>query len=73
MSSRLWSTSNLLARVWSAASLGMLMLMATLASAHGDDEVTATTIIGPMLAFVMVVSVVGIGRALIRAAKGKGK
>lgn len=73
MSSRLWSSINLLARVWSAASLGMLMLMPTLASAHGDDDVTAATFIGPMLAFVTVVSVVGISRALIRAAKGKQK
>jgi len=49
------------------------MLMPTLASAHGDDEVTATTFIGPLLAFMLVVSVVGISRALIRAAKGKAK
>jgi hypothetical protein len=73
MSSRLWSSAKLLAWVWSAASLGLLMLMPTLASAHGDDEVTATTFIGPMLAFVLVVSVVVIGRELVRSAKGKGK
>ena len=73
MSNRLWSSIKLLARVWGAASLGMLTLMPTLAFAHGDDEVTTATFIGPMLAFVMVVSVVGIGRALIRAVKGKGK
>ncbi len=73
MSSRLWSSINLLARVWRAAALGMLMLMPTLASAHGNDEVTATAFIGPMLAFVMVVSVVDISKALIRAAKGKGQ
>ena len=71
MSSGLWSNTKLLARVWSAASLWMLM--PTLAFAHGDDEVTAATFIGPMLAFVMVVSVVGIGRALIRAVKANKK
>lgn len=73
MSSRLWSSINLLARVWSAASLGMLMLMPTLASAHGDDDITATAFIGPMLAFVMVVSLVGISRALIQVVKGNRK
>lgn len=71
MSSRLWSSTKFPARVWGAA--GLWMLMPTLAAAHGDDEVTAVTFIGPMLAFVMIGSVVGISRALIRAGKGKGK
>ena len=43
-----------------------------LAVAHGDDDVTAATFVGPMLAFVTVVTVVGLGRLLLRALVKKG-
>jgi len=57
-----------------AAKLGGLVAMLSLwpveAFAHGDDDVTTASVIGPMLALVVFVSVVGIGRAMIRTVKG---
>lgn len=53
-----------------AGLVGLLILSPTLASAHGDDDVTMVSFIGPMLGFVVLVSVVGIGRAVVRAARG---
>jgi hypothetical protein len=44
----------------------------SLALAHGDDDVTAATFVGPMLAFVTIVTVVGLGRLLLRALVKKG-
>jgi len=58
-----------------AAKLGWIMALLLLwpgqAFAHGDDNVTATTFIGPMLALTVFASVVGIGRAVIRATRGE--
>ncbi len=54
-----------------AVGAGML-LFPGLAFAHGDDDVTAATFIGPMLAFVTVVTVVGLGRLLLRALVKRG-
>jgi len=60
---RFWSTT------WYAsfilASIGIL-LWSTLAYAHGDDDVTAATFIGPMVAFIIFVVVVGLGKAFLR-------
>jgi hypothetical protein len=44
----------------------------SLALAHGDDDVTAATFVGPMLAFVTIVTVVGLGRLLLRAVVKRG-
>ncbi len=46
---------------------GWTLLSPGLALAHGDDHVTATSFIGPMLALVVVVTVVGLGKAFLRA------
>lgn len=54
-----------------AVGAGML-LFPGLAFGHGDDDVTAATFIGPMLAFVTVVTVVGLGRLLLRALVKRG-
>ncbi len=43
-----------------------------LALAHGDDDVTAATFVGPMLAVIVVVTVVGLGRLLLRALVKRG-
>jgi len=53
-----------------AGLIGLLILSPTLASAHGDDHVTMVSFIGPMVGFVVLVSVVGIGKAVIRAVRG---
>jgi len=53
-----------------AGLVGLLILSPTLASAHGDDHVTMVSFIGPMVGFVVLVSVVGIGKAVIRAVRG---
>jgi len=54
-----------------AVGAGML-LFPGLAFAHGDDDVTAATFVGPMLAVVTVVTVVGLGRLLLRAMVKRG-
>lgn len=54
-----------------AVGAGML-LFPGLAFGHGDDDVTAATFIGPMLAFITVVTVVGLGRLLLRALVKRG-
>lgn len=51
--------------------VGLMVLWPAKALAHGDDTVTPATFIGPMLAVVVFVSVVGIGRAVIRATRGE--
>lgn len=52
--------------------LAAVVFFPSLALAHGDDEVTAATFVGPMLAFVTVVTVVGLGRLLLRALVKRG-
>ena len=37
-----------------------------LAHAHGDDNVTAVSFIGPLVAFFVFVIVVGLGRVILR-------
>ena len=37
-----------------------------LAHAHGDDDITAASFIGPMVGFIVFVAVVGLGKALLR-------
>lgn len=54
-----------------AGLVGLLILSPTLASAHGDDDITLVSLIGPTLGFVVLVSVVGIGRAVIHAVRGR--
>jgi hypothetical protein len=49
-----------------------VLLFPRLALSHGDDDVTAATFVGPMLAFVTVVTVVGLGRLLLRTLAKKG-
>ena len=56
-----------------AGLLGLLMLFPALAHAHGDDDVTLATFFGPMLGFVVLVSVVSLGRVVIRAVRGHGR
>jgi len=38
-----------------------------LAYAHGDDDVTAASFIGPLVGFFVLVTAVGLGKALLRA------
>ena len=49
---------------------GLALLFPALAHAHGDDTVAPAAFFGPMLGLVVLVSVVGIGRAVIRAVRG---
>jgi len=35
--------------------------------AHGDDNVTVASLIGPLVGFFVLVTVVGLGKALLRA------
>ncbi len=56
-----------------AGLVGLALLFPVVAQAHGDDNVTLATFFGPMLGLVVLVSVVGIGRALIRAVRGHGR
>jgi cytochrome c-type biogenesis protein len=60
-----------------AAKLGGLVALMLLwpgeAFAHGDDTVTTATFIGPLLSVFVFVSVVGLGRAVIRAIRGHGE
>jgi len=51
---------------------GLALLFPALAHAHGDDNVTLATFFGPMLGLTVLVTVVGIGRAVIRAVRGHG-
>lgn len=53
-----------------AGLVGLAMLWPALAYAHGDDHVTLATFFGPMLGGVVLVAIVGIGRAVIRAVRG---
>lgn len=46
---------------------GWTLFLPSLALAHGDDNVTAATFIGPMLALAVIVVVVSLGKALLRA------
>ncbi len=53
------------------ASLAALALHGpALSHAHGDDTVTPAAFFGPALGLVVLVTVVGVGRAVIRVAKG---
>jgi len=52
--------------------LGGVLFFPSLTLAHGDDDVTTATFVGPMLAFVTVVTVVGLGRFLLRALVKRG-
>src|SRR3990170_3982040 len=45
---------------------GLALLFPALAHAHGDDTVAPAAFFGPMLGLVVLVSVVGLGRAVIR-------
>jgi cytochrome c-type biogenesis protein len=49
---------------------GLAMLFPALAHAHGDDNVTLAAFFGPILGVFVLVSVVGIGRAVIRSVRG---
>lgn len=49
--------------------VGLILLWPGLAFAHGDDEVTAASFVGPLLALVICVTVVGIGRTVIRVVR----
>jgi hypothetical protein len=44
-----------------------IFLLSTLAHAHGDDDVTAASFVGPLVGFFVFVIVVGLGKALLRA------
>ncbi len=49
--------------------LSMMVLglfLPALAYAHGDDEVTAASFIGPLVVFFVFVTVVGLGKAILR-------
>jgi hypothetical protein len=50
--------------IWLSAGI---FLSSSLVYAHGDDNVTATSFIGPLVAFVVFAAVVGLGKALLRA------
>lgn len=54
-----------------AGLMGLLLLFPALAWAHGDDDVTLAGFFGPLLGAVVLASVVGIGRAVIRAVRGQ--
>lgn len=45
---------------------GGILFLPGLALAHGDNNVTVATFIGPMLALVVLVTVVGLGKAVLR-------
>ena len=48
-------------------SIGKIFLfLPALAYAHGDDDVTAASFIGPMVAVIVFMLVVGLGRMLLR-------
>ena len=44
----------------------IILLLPALAYAHGDDNVTAASFIGPLIGFIVFVVVVGLGRVLLR-------
>ncbi len=60
------------ARRVAAGLVGLAMLFPAPAHAHGGDDVTLAAFFGPMLGVVVLVSVVGIGRVVIRAVRGHG-
>jgi hypothetical protein len=56
-----------------AGLIGLWLLWPGSAWAHGDDEVTALSFVGPMLGVVVLLATVGAGRAVIRVVKGHGR
>lgn len=44
-----------------------IFLFSSLVYAHGDDDVTVASFIGPLVGFFLLVAVVGLGKALLRA------
>lgn len=44
----------------------ILLFSPSLAYAHGNDDVTVASFIGPTVAIIVFVTVVGLGRALLR-------
>lgn len=57
--------------LWKSVSLTWVGLgtfwLSALAYAHGDDDVTAASFIGPLVSLLVFVTVVGLGKALLRA------
>lgn len=66
------STAGAQGRRIVAGLAGLVILAPTVAFAHGDDDVTVASWIGPMVGFVVLVSLVGIGRAVIRVVRRGG-
>ena len=58
--------------VLSLSVAGLTFLAPSLVYAHGDDRITVTSFIGPIVAFTVFVLVVGLGRTLIRTIIKKG-
>jgi len=46
---------------------GGIFLSSPMVHAHGDDNVTVASFIGPLVGFFVLVTVVGLGKALLRA------
>lgn len=44
----------------------VIPFLPSLAYAHGDDNVTAASLIGPAVAIIVFVTVVGLGKAFLR-------
>lgn len=49
-----------------------VLLSPGLALAHGDDDVTAATFIGPIVALLVIVTVVGLGKIFLRIMVRRG-
>jgi len=50
--------------IWAS---GGIFLSSPMVHAHGDDNVTVASLIGPLVGFFVLVTVVGLGKALLRA------
>ena len=45
----------------------LVLVLPALAYAHGDDDITAASFIGPMVGLIVFAAVVGLGKAFLRA------
>ena len=52
--------------VLSLSARKMVLFLPALAYAHGDDNVTTASFIGPTVAVIVFVAVVGLGKTLLR-------
>ena len=53
--------------LFSPSLVKLVLFSPALAYAHGDDNVTAASFIGPMVGLIVFAAVVGLGKAFLRA------